>query len=102
MKATIQKRAFSLLLALTLILGLLPVSALAAEDNTGGDTPVVSAEPEGDSNNYEFEDVHGIDEDTVVISPHSRAYQRPARCGHAGGDGRGRAGRGLCGGLRHL
>ena len=69
MKATIQKRAFSLLLALTLILGLLPVSALAAEDNTGGDTPVVSAEPEGDSNNYEFEDVHGIDEDTVVISP---------------------------------
>ena len=29
-------------------------------------------------------------------------HQRPARCGHAGGDGRGRAGRGLCGGLRHL
>ena len=43
MKATIRKRAFSLLLVLTLILGLLPVSALAAEGDPDTGTPVVCA-----------------------------------------------------------
>ena len=43
MKATMQKRAFSLLLVLTLILGILPVSALAVEDAPDAGTPVVCA-----------------------------------------------------------
>ena len=55
-----KRKALSWLLALCLIVGLLPTAALAAEDDVGDDTPVVSAEPEGDSNSF-----YGIGDDTV-------------------------------------
>ena len=87
-----KKRLLASLLSLCLLVGLFPTAALAAEDTadeaqatactaTVGCTLVAGHdgecilpdEPEtreGDTNSYyEFEDVYGIDEDTVAISP---------------------------------
>ena len=87
-----KKRLLASLLSLCLLLSLFPTSALAAEDTADEATAIACTategctleaghdgecvlpdEPEpqeGDPNNYyEFEDVYGIDEDTVVISP---------------------------------
>lgn len=84
-----KKRLLAVLLTMAMLFSVLPASALAAEGDTAAEPCTVTEgctleaghegecvlpdEPEtqeGDSNSYyEFEDVYGIDEDTVVISP---------------------------------
>ena len=84
-----KKRLLAALLTAAMLFSVLPASALAAEGDTAVEPCTVTEgctleaghdgecvlpdEPEtqeGDTNSYyEFEDVYGVDEDTVVISP---------------------------------